>query len=81
MATKIAEASQKGTRPIRPTTKTRPRAAAAVFVTAFIALFEWRKGDAWPRRFLRLGTAALQGLVTGAAVSLVFEKIFYVRLP
>jgi len=56
-------------------------AAAAVFVTAFIALFEWRKGDAWPRRFLRLGTAALQGLVTGAAVSLVFEKIFYVRLP
>jgi hypothetical protein len=28
MATKIAEASQKGTRPIRPTTKTRPRAAA-----------------------------------------------------
>jgi putative tricarboxylic transport membrane protein len=56
-------------------------AAAAIFVAAFIALFEWRKGDAWSRRALRLGTAALQGLVTGAAVSLVFEKLFYVRLP
>jgi Tripartite tricarboxylate transporter TctB family len=56
-------------------------AAAAIFVTAFIALFEWRKGDPWSLRALRLGTAALQGLVTGAAVSLVFEKLFYVRLP
>jgi putative tricarboxylic transport membrane protein len=56
-------------------------AAAAIFVTAFITLFEWRRGDAWSRRAFRLGTAALQGLVTGAAVVLVFEKIFYVRLP
>jgi hypothetical protein len=56
-------------------------AAAATFVTAFIALFEWRAGEAWSRRAIRLGTALLQGLVTGAAVSLVFEKLFYVRLP
>lgn len=56
-------------------------AAAAVFVTAFIALFEWRRGDPWSTRAIRLGTAALQGLVTGVAVMLVFEKIFYVRLP
>jgi hypothetical protein len=56
-------------------------AAAAVFVTAFIALFEWRKGDPWSTRETRLGTAALQGLVTGIAVMLVFEKLFYVRLP
>jgi putative tricarboxylic transport membrane protein len=56
-------------------------AAAATFVTAFIALFEWRKGDPWLRRAVRLGTAALQGLITGALVMLVFEKIFYVRLP
>jgi putative tricarboxylic transport membrane protein len=56
-------------------------AAAATFVTAFIALFEWRAGDTWSRRGGRLGTALLQGLVTGAAVSLVFEKLFYVRLP
>ena len=56
-------------------------AAAATFVTAFIALFEWRSGDTWSRRAVRLGTAALQGLITGAAVTLVFEKLFYVRLP
>jgi putative tricarboxylic transport membrane protein len=56
-------------------------AAAATFVTAFIALFEWRAGESRSRRALRLGTALLQGLVTGAAVSLVFEKLFYVRLP
>jgi Tripartite tricarboxylate transporter TctB family len=56
-------------------------AAAAIFVTAFIALFEWRKGDPWSRRAMRFGTAVLQGLVTGGLVMLVFEKIFYVRLP
>ena len=56
-------------------------AAAATFVTAFIALFEWQAGEAWSRRALRLGTALLQALVTGATVSLVFEKLFYVRLP
>jgi putative tricarboxylic transport membrane protein len=56
-------------------------AAAAIFVTAFIALFEWRKGDPWSTRAIRLGTAALQGVLTGVAVMLVFEKLFYVRLP
>ena len=56
-------------------------AAAAIFVTAFIVLFEWRRGDPWSRRAIRFGTAALQGLVTGGLVMLVFEKIFYVRLP
>jgi hypothetical protein len=56
-------------------------AAAALFVTAFIVLFEWRAGDTWTQRALRFGTAALQGLVTGGLVMLVFEKIFYVRLP
>jgi hypothetical protein len=56
-------------------------AAAAIFVTTFIALFEWRRGDPWSRRATRLGTAALQGVITGVAVMLVFEKIFYVRLP
>ena len=55
--------------------------AAAIFVTAFIALFEWRKGDAWSQRAVRFGTAVLQGLLTGGLVMLVFEKVFYVRLP
>jgi len=56
-------------------------AAAAIFVTAFIVLFEWRPGDPWSQRAMRFGTAALQGVITGVTVMLVFEKIFYVRLP
>jgi putative tricarboxylic transport membrane protein len=55
--------------------------AAAVFVTAFIALFEWRPGAPWSLRLKLLATALLQGIVTGLAVMLVFQKIFYVRLP
>jgi putative tricarboxylic transport membrane protein len=55
--------------------------AAALFVTAFIVLFEWRRGDQWQRRAARFATAALQGLITGVVVMLVFEKMFYVRLP
>lgn len=55
--------------------------AAATFVTAFIALFEWRAGVPWGLRLKLLATALLQGVVTGVAVMLVFEKFFYVRLP
>ena len=55
--------------------------AAAIFVTLFIVVFEWRGGEAWSRRAARVSTAVLQGVVTGVAVMLVFEKIFYVRLP
>jgi putative tricarboxylic transport membrane protein len=56
-------------------------AATAVFVTAFIALFEWRAGAPWGLRLKLLATALLQGVLTGLAVMLVFQKIFYVRLP
>jgi hypothetical protein len=55
--------------------------AAAIFVTLFIAVFEWTAGEPWSRRAVRLSTAILQGVVTGVAVMLVFEKVFYVRLP
>jgi putative tricarboxylic transport membrane protein len=55
--------------------------ATTLFVTAFITLFEWRAGEAWGPRFVRFGTAVLQGLVTGIAVVLVFSKVFFVRLP
>jgi hypothetical protein len=55
--------------------------AAAIFVTLFIVVFEWRSGDPWSRRATRVSTAVLQGVVTGVAVMLVFEKVFYVRLP
>jgi hypothetical protein len=55
--------------------------ATALFVFAFISLFEWQAGESWRRRASRLGTAALQGLITGVAVVLVFSKVFYVRMP
>jgi hypothetical protein len=55
--------------------------AAAMFVAMFTILFEWRSGEPWAPRARRIGEAALLGLVTGAAVTLVFEKVFYVRLP
>jgi Tripartite tricarboxylate transporter TctB family len=55
--------------------------AAAIFVTTFIILFEWREGEAWSRRARHISTALMQGAITGIAVVLVFEKIFYVRLP
>lgn len=55
--------------------------ATTIFVSAFIVLFEWRPGEAWGTRAMRIGTALLQGVVTGVVVVLVFSKIFYVRLP
>jgi Tripartite tricarboxylate transporter TctB family len=56
-------------------------AAAAIFVTTFIILFEWRQGEAWSTRARHIATAAVQGMIVGVAVVLVFEKVFYVRLP
>jgi putative tricarboxylic transport membrane protein len=53
--------------------------ASALFVFAFTAIFEWEKGP--QGRVRRLVEAALLGLGTGAAVTLVFERIFLVRLP
>jgi hypothetical protein len=55
--------------------------AAATFVTLFIVLFEWQRSVTWQGRLKGFSTAVLQGLLTGLAVTLVFEKIFYVRLP
>jgi putative tricarboxylic transport membrane protein len=55
--------------------------ATAIFVSAFIAVFEWQAGDGLRRCAWRLSTAALQGLGTGVAVTLVFQKLFLVRLP
>jgi Tripartite tricarboxylate transporter TctB family len=55
--------------------------ATVVFVTLFIALFEWESGLTARDRLRPLATALAQGLITGLLVTLVFEKIFYVRLP
>jgi Tripartite tricarboxylate transporter TctB family len=55
--------------------------ASAIFVTLFTVVFEWQPGQAWKIRARRIGEAVAIGLATGAAVTLVFEKVFYVRLP
>ncbi len=54
--------------------------AVTIFVTAFVLLFEWQD-EPMPRRLRRIATALLLGLVTALAVTLVFEKLFLVRLP
>lgn len=55
--------------------------ATAAFVALFIALFEWEPGLTARERLRPIATALAQGLITGLLVTLVFEKIFYVRLP
>ncbi|CAH0255767.1 tripartite tricarboxylate transporter TctB family protein [Roseomonas sp. CECT 9278] len=53
--------------------------ASALFVFAFTTVFEWDQGP--ERRVRRVVEAALVGLGTGLAVTLVFEKLFLLRLP
>lgn len=52
-----------------------------LFVGAFVALFEWRLRGERGQRLRGLAMAALYGASTSAVVSLVFERLFYVRLP
>jgi hypothetical protein len=54
---------------------------AALFVTGFIALFEWQRGASPAQNLRRLAIAAAIGIATGIAVTLVFERLFLVRLP
>lgn len=53
--------------------------ATSLFVFAFTAAFEWPAGPVG--RVRRLVEAAVLGLATGGIVTLVFERIFLVRLP
>ena len=55
--------------------------AATVFVSTFTIIFEWQAAMPLPARARRIGEAVLLGLATGVAVTLVFERVFYVRLP
>ena len=54
--------------------------ATAIFVTTFIAVFEWDRGSP-SRRYIPLAWAVFLGLVTGWVVSFVFSDLFLVRLP
>ena len=55
--------------------------AATIFVTLFVAAFEWRPGAAAKTWARQLGIALVVGLGTGICVTLVFERVFLVRLP
>ena len=55
--------------------------ATFVFVFAFIVTFDWRKAVAAQRTVRLFLTAGVQALVVAAAVTLVFERLFLVRLP
>jgi len=48
--------------------------ATFVFVTAFIAIFEYPS-------FRRMALAPVYGAVTSLAVGYLFESVFLVRLP
>ena len=55
--------------------------ATGLFVFAFIAIFEWRAGEALAPRARRIAAALFQAVLVALVVSLVFERIFLVRLP
>lgn len=55
--------------------------AATVFVTVFVAAFDWQPGLAPKARARRLAAALAIGLGTGILVTLIFERVFLVRLP
>jgi hypothetical protein len=53
--------------------------ASAVFIAAFTVLLSWRAGQAGLMRVV--GFACAYGLVMGAAIHFLFERLFLVRLP
>lgn len=55
--------------------------AAAIFVALFVGAFEWRRGLPLGARLRAMAIAVVQGVVTGLLVTLVFERVFLVRLP
>jgi hypothetical protein len=51
--------------------------AATIFVFAFIMAFEWRRGMLARNAAIGLGI----GLVTGIGITLIFERLFLIRMP
>jgi hypothetical protein len=50
-------------------------------VATFTIIFEWQPAQGRRVRLRRALEAVLLGLATGISVTLVFERLFYVRLP
>jgi hypothetical protein len=55
--------------------------AAALFIAAFVLVFTWRERQAAGQRARGAAVAAAYGLVMGAAIHLLFQELFLVRLP
>jgi putative tricarboxylic transport membrane protein len=55
--------------------------ATFTFVLAFVVLFEWPLATASGERVRRLLIALVYALAVAAAVTLVFQEVFLVRLP
>jgi hypothetical protein len=55
--------------------------ATFVFITAFVVLFEWPLATGRADRLRRLAIAPLLAAVIAAAVTLLFQDVFLVRLP
>jgi putative tricarboxylic transport membrane protein len=53
----------------------------ALFVTAFVLLFQYAQRRADGRRGRGIAVALACGVITAAVVTVVFEQLFYVRLP
>lgn len=54
--------------------------AAALFIAAFILIFEWRR-EPLSRRLRRLAEAFGIAIAAAVAISLIFERVFLLRLP
>lgn len=57
------------------------RVATALFVFAFVVVFEWTPGAAPIRRGRAIAVAAVLAVLVALAVALVFQELFLVRLP
>jgi hypothetical protein len=55
--------------------------ATFLFVTAFVVLFEWPLATSRADRLRRLAIAPVLAAVIAAAVTLLFQDVFLVRLP
>ncbi len=55
--------------------------ATAIFVTAFILVFEWAESASAPEKLRSLAWALAIGMATGWSVAYAFSELFLVRLP
>ena len=57
------------------------RLATALFVFAFVVVFEWKPGESGRTHAIKVAWAALQAALVALAVAVVFQELFLVRLP